>query len=256
MYAHLPRPTIFAHRGASAHAPENTRVAFQLGLQQGADAIELDTKLSADGVVVVIHDVTVDRTTDGSGAVNKLSLQALKELDAGIFFDLAFRGERIPTLEEVFDVLGKQTFINIELTNYTTPNDALPEKVADLVINHNLQDRVLFSSFNPSILHRIHRLLPSVPIGLLASSGGIGALTRSWLGYALCRYQALHSDSSDVTPRLVERLHRFGQRIHAYTVNHPKEMHRLFNLDVDGIFTNDPALARQVLSRTNLKAKQ
>jgi len=175
MYAQLPRPTIFAHRGASVHAPENTLSAFQLGLQQGADAIELDAKLSADGVVVVIHDATVDRTTDGNGAVKKLSLEAIKELDAGSFFDHAFHGERIPTLGEVFEAIGKLTFINIELTNYTSPYDALPEKVAEQVIKHNLQERVLFSSFNPSILCRIHRLLPSVPIGLLAFSGKLVA---------------------------------------------------------------------------------
>lgn len=256
MYAQLPRPTIFAHRGASAHAPENTLSAFQLGLQQGADGIELDAKLSADGVVVIIHDATVNRTTDGNGAVRKLTSSALKELDAGSYFDDTFHGERIPTLEEVFELVGKQTFINVELTNYTSSNDTLPEKAVDLVIKHNLQDRGLFSSFNPSSLRRIHRLLPSVPIGFLVFSGIIGALGRSWLGYALCHYQALHPASNDVTPGLVERLHHFGQRLHAYTVNHPKEMQRLYNLGIDGIFTDDPALARQVLSRNNPKAKQ
>ena len=95
MFADLPRPTIFAHRGASAYAPENTLAAFELAVRQQADAIELDATLCADGHVVVFHDLTVDRTTDGSGSIHKLPLSALKEFDAGCAFDIAFRGERI-----------------------------------------------------------------------------------------------------------------------------------------------------------------
>ncbi|MBU0511232.1 MAG: glycerophosphodiester phosphodiesterase, partial [Chloroflexi bacterium] len=118
MYAQLPRPAIFAHRGASAYAPENTLAAFDLAIRQNADAIELDAKLSADGHVVIIHDQTVDRTTDGTGRVSDLQLAALQELDAGCTYDEAFRHERIPTLGEVFDAVGRKILINVELTNY------------------------------------------------------------------------------------------------------------------------------------------
>ena len=113
----LPRPVIFAHRGASAHAPENTIAAFELALAQQADAIELDVKLSSDGYVVVHHDDTVDRTTNGNGRIKDLSLAQLRSLDAGSFFAEKFRGEKIPTLEDVFEAVGKRTFINVELTN-------------------------------------------------------------------------------------------------------------------------------------------
>src|SRR5512139_2686581 len=98
LFAHLPRPTIFAHRGASAYAPENTLAAFQMAIQQGADALELDVKLTADGQVVVIHDQTTDRTTGVKGRVSDLTLHELRNLDAGSFFDIAFQGEMIPTL--------------------------------------------------------------------------------------------------------------------------------------------------------------
>ena len=133
MLPDLPSPAIFAHRGASAYAPENTLAAFELAVRQGANAIELDLKLTADGHVVVIHDLTVDRTTDGSGRVGDLPLAAIQELDAGYHFDQTFSGERIPTLEQVLEALYKKTLINIEIANYGSPLDDLPEKTCHLI---------------------------------------------------------------------------------------------------------------------------
>ena len=174
---------IFAHRGACKYAPENTIAAFELALEQGADAIELDAKLSADGKVVVIHDQSVDRTTDGNGRVNKLTLPELKKLDAGSFFDSKFAGERIPTLDEVFESVGKRIFINVELTNYASRNDELVPLVADIVKRHEIQKNILFSSFAPVNLRRAQQLLPEVPVGLLALTGVMGVLNRS--GYCI-----------------------------------------------------------------------
>lgn len=246
MFGQLPSPTIFAHRGASAHAPENTLASFQLALEQHADAIELDAKLTADGEVVVIHDQTVDRTTEGTGRVGQMTLAQLRELDAGSFFDIAFHGEKIPKLAEVFETVGHKTFINVELTNYASLLDDLPEKVAKLVTLHNMEQHVLFSSFNPIALLKAHRLLPEVPIGLLADTGRSGLLARSWLG-RLIPQQALHPEFRDVTPRLVDRVHRSGRRMYVYTVNDPGVMHSLIDWKVDGFFTDDPVLARKVL---------
>ncbi len=132
MLADLRHPTVFAHRGASVYAPENTLPAFQLAVEQGADAIELDAKLCADGHVVVFHDPTVDRTTDGSGRVDELSLADLKRLDADCSPDRNYPGTQVPTLEEVFAAFGRKIFINVELRNYEWPDDALPEAVAAL----------------------------------------------------------------------------------------------------------------------------
>lgn len=241
-----PPPTLFAHRGASAHAPENTLAAFTLALRQRADAIELDAKLTADGHVVVIHDQTVNRTTPGNGWIKDMPLAALRELDAGSHFDAAFKGELIPTLEEVFTVVGGKIFINVELTNYASPLDSLPEKAAALVKRHNLAQRVLFSSFNPIALRRVHRLLPEAPLGLLCFSGRKGRRMRGRLGRLFVPYQALHPELRDATPSLIEQAHRRGHRVHIYTVNHPEDMRRLFAMGVDGIFTDDPLLARRV----------
>jgi glycerophosphoryl diester phosphodiesterase len=244
----LPRPTIFAHRGASAHAPENTLAAFLLAIEQGADAIELDAKLTADRQVVVIHDPVIDRVTPRTGRVKDLSLAALRQLDVGSHFDVAFRGEPIPTLIEVFEIIGRKIYINVELTNYTTLFDALPDKVADLVKLRRLTRRVMFSSFNPIALLRIHRQLPGVPLGLLARPGSPGNWARGWLGKLMIPYQALHVSIRDVNADLVKRTHDNGRRLHVYTVNRSDQMRHLFNMGVDGIFTDDPNMARQVLA--------
>ena len=241
----LPRPTIFAHRGASAHAPENTLAAFELALAQGADGIELDAKLSADGHVVIIHDATVDRTTDRQGRVKDMSLAELRSLDAGGFFAEQYHGEKVPTLEEVFETLGKRIFVNVELTNYNTPGDYLVESVCTLVKKCGLQKQVLFSSFFASNLSKARGLLPEVPRGLLAFNGLLGAWARSF-GFAFGRYQALHPNLKDVTPQQVQRVHRLKRRVHVWTVNTAEDMRRLFNWDVDAIFTDDPQLAVQV----------
>jgi len=245
MLASLPQPVIFAHRGASAHAPENTLAAFELAVTQQADAIELDAKLSADGRVVVIHDPTVDRTTGSHGRVKDLSLAELRGLDAGSFFSEAFRGEKIPLLEEVFETLGKRIFINVELTNYNTPRDALVESVCMLVKKFGLQKDVMFSSFFASNLSRARAYLPDVPRGLLALNGWPGAWARSF-GFAFGRYHALHPYLKDVTAEQVQRVHRLKRRVHVWTVNTAEDMRRLFDWGVDAIFTDDPQLALRV----------
>lgn len=245
MLASLPQPIVFAHRGASAHAPENTLAAFELALAQRADAVELDVKLSADGRVVVIHDATVDRTTGSTGRVKDLSLAKLRSLDAGSFFSEKYRGERIPTLEEVFESVGKHIFINVELTNYNTPRDQLVETVCMLVKKSGLQKQVMFSSFFASNLSKARAYLPDVPRGLLAFGGLLGAWARSF-GFAFGRYQALHPYLKDVTPQQVRRVHRLQRRIHVWTVNAAEDMRRLFHWGVDAIFTDDPQLAVQV----------
>jgi glycerophosphoryl diester phosphodiesterase len=238
---------VFAHRGASAHAPENTLAAFELALEQGAHGIELDVKLSADGELVVIHDARVERTTDGQGQVSKLRLAALRELDAGSFFSEEFKGEKIPTLVEVFEAVGKRILINVELTNYKTPRDGLVDKVCDLVQRFGLQDNILFSSFLPSNLNRTRSLLPEIPCGLLALGGWMGWWSRSF-GFTFGDYQALHPNLRDTNPRQIARVHRLKRRVNVYTVNDAEDMRRMFGWGVDGIFTDDPELAKGVLS--------
>lgn len=245
MFETFVRPAIVAHRGSCLYAPENTIAAFLLAVEHQADAIELDAKLSADGRVMVIHDHTVDRTTTGKGVVRQMTLAELKTLDAGSYFDVTFRGEKIPTLDDVFAAVGRKLPINIELTNYTSMFDDLPERVCALIKKHNLVGHVFFSSFSPLALLRARRALPEVPGGLLATEGPSGAWMRGWPG-RLVGCQALHPEKGDVTEKLVTSAHRQGKRVHVYTVNQEEDMRRLFGLGVDGIFTDNPPLARKV----------
>ncbi len=242
----VPQPIIFAHRGASAHAPENTLAAFRMAAEHGAPAIELDAKLTADGQVMVFHDQVLKRTTGAEGSIRTWKLEDLRKLDAGSFYGRQFAGERIPTLDEVFEEVGKRLFVNVELTNYTSTGDALPEKVAEVVRRHKMEKRVLFSSFAASNLRRIQAALPGAPVGLLALEGLGGLLARSFWGRRTSP-ENIHPYLKDVNPSLMKREKSWGRRVHVWTVNDPQDMRRLQALGVNGIFTDDPRLALQVL---------
>lgn len=229
------KPKIIAHRGASAHAPENTMAAFQLALDAQADGIELDVMLTSDNHVVVIHDDTVDRTTNGSGRVADMTLAEIQQLDAG-------EGQKVPTLVQVFERFGGKFLINIELKNYTSILDRLPIEVAKLVSSYPIADSVLVSSFNPINLPRFHRRMPAVRRGLITQPGQ----ARYWI-WRLFNYDALHPHFRDVDALLVSTLHAQNRQVNVWTVDAPQEILRLANLDVDGIITNDPRRTREVL---------
>lgn len=242
-------PLIVAHRGSSAHAPENTLAAFRLAADQGAHAIELDAKLSSDGQVVVIHDRTVERTTNGKGAINDLSLAQMKSLDAGSFFGEQFAREPIPTLEEVFEAVGQRVLINVELTNYAAPLDNLVARVADLVRSFHLEERILFSSFHPYNLYRAAQLLPEVPRAILAGPARSGWWARSLMMRPVSP-EAVNPYYSDATAFYLQRQHENGRRVYVWTVDNADEISRLLREGADGIITDDPPLALKILTET------
>jgi glycerophosphoryl diester phosphodiesterase len=246
MFENITGPVIFGHRGACALAPENTIASFKLAVEHMADFIELDAKLSADGEVMVIHDQTVDRTTNGSGRVNQLTLAQLKELDAGGKFDKKFSGEKIPTLDEVFKAVGKEIFVNVELTNYASKNDDLVTKVVAIIKANQMESQVLFSSFLPKNLAQVHNLLPEAPVGILCLEGFAGSFSRSFLLKGLSP-RFLHPYLKDTTPALVEKEHKRGRKVNVWTVNAEEDLRRLFSIGVDGVFTDDPQKARKIL---------
>jgi len=244
----LLQPVIFAHRGASAWAPENTLAAFRLAVEHGAPAIELDVKLTSDRKVVVLHDQTVDRTTNGHGDLRQFSLADLRELDAGGPFSAEYQGERIPTLVEVFEAVGKQVYINIELTNYASTRDKLPEEVAGLVRKYAMQDRVMFSSFHARNLVRVRHLFPQTPVGLLALEGLAGKLARGLVGRWVSP-EIIHPYLQDVDEGFMRRQKHLHRRVHVWTVDDPQEMLHLASLGVHGIFIDDPRLALRTLKQ-------
>ncbi len=239
LYPHIP--LILGHRGASAYAPENTLAAFRRALAEGgADGFELDVTLSADGVPVVIHDDTVDRTTDGVGAVARLTLAQLRSLDAGKWFGLSFERERIPTLDEVFATVGPRAIINVELKLDPSPGRELAVKVAALIRAHGVERRVLVSSFYYDNLQRLKRADPALPVGLLYSPHEPGQMLRAWLNPGV-RAEAHHPHH-----RLVNAFTRRWwrtRRVNVWTVNAEADLRRLMRLGVDGLITDRPDVA-------------
>ena len=235
-------PLIIAHRGDSARYPENSLAAFAAALEVGAAMVELDVTLTRDRYLVVIHDDAVDRTTDGTGAVSAMTLAELRALDAGAWFDPAFAGQRIPTLEEVLILARGRARVNIEIKDSAyepeAPADAAERQVLETVRRLGMVDSVLVSSFEPRILKR------------LAAMGGplprLALLTETPFEQAdldLCRELSawsLHPDRSVVSPEMVFAAHAAGLRVLPYTVNDPEEAARLLALGVDGFFTDDP----------------
>jgi glycerophosphoryl diester phosphodiesterase len=175
-------------------------------------------------------------------------MQAIRKLDAGSWFDEKFKGTQIPLLEEVFETVGKDRLINIELTNYSTPRDGLVDKVCELIKRYGNQKQIIFSSFFASNLKRGAQLLPEVPRGLLAMPGIAGIWARSF-GFMFGEYQALHPHISSVSREQVQRVHRLNRRVHVWTANSPEEVMRLKDWGVDGMFTDDPRAALQALGR-------
>lgn len=155
---------IIAHRGASADAPQNTLASFREAIRQKADAIELDVQLTRDKKLIIMHNPTLNKTTTGSGQVTTKTLQEIKQLDAGIKFSKRFKGEKVPTLEEVFNTFGKQTNYVVELKFYQFFPGNFAQQVYNAVLDHNLINNTLFLSFDPRLLIQIKKINPSVKI--------------------------------------------------------------------------------------------
>lgn len=227
---HLFTPqAIIAHRGDSAHAPENTLRAFRQAMDKHADGIELDVHLSADGEVVVIHDAYLNRTTNGHGLVAEHTLAELRKLDAG-------EGETIPTLSEVLDILDENTFLNIELKGI---HKKISTAVPRLVIESGKQAQIIYSSFAPTLLYRLRQNLPDAKLGLLTLPGFSGKFMQMVYEPALQPW-SLNPHHSTINPQYLEKAKQRGRRVFTYTVNQPEDVKRILQMGVDGIFTDDP----------------
>lgn len=248
-------PIILGHRGASAYAPENTLASFRLAVEQGADGVELDVTLSADGVPVVIHDDTLDRTTNGHGPVGRLTLAELRTLQAGYpaRFGETFSGLRIPTLAEVFEACGDQPIINVELKHDRSPGRQLAQRVVELIHAHGRQERVLISSFQFSSLGRVKALDPALPIGLLYMAPWAGRRLVKFLARRL-PHEADHPAAQGLTAQDIAWYHQNGWRVNTWTVDDEAGLRRLAADGVDGLITDRPDLALRVRAMLALPA--
>jgi len=213
---------IFGHRGAPGYprTAENTIGSFTKALRAGATGLEFDVRRCADGQLVVIHDDTIDRTTNGRGRVAKLTYEQLRQFDAGF-------GEPIPLLSNVLQQFGGKSLLNIELKSSEIAQD-----VKKLVLMGGLQNSVIVSSFD---WDELRTLVPDVPIALLAAK-----LRNLIVAAGEMDAAAIHPRCDLVTPSLVDHAHNANLRIHVWTVNDPQDVKTFRNLGVDGIFTDFP----------------
>jgi glycerophosphoryl diester phosphodiesterase len=221
----------------------------------GADEVELDVIRCATGEPVVIHNETVDKTTDGTGRVREKSLEELKELDAGSWLDERFRGTRIPTLDEVFEFVGQRLTVHIEIKGESIKPDGAEHAVIKSIQRHDMVDRVIVSSFNPFRLWRVRSEAPELKAALIFSPRNRLYLRRAWFA-PLLQVNGLHAFHSIIDNAFVERAHRRGRWVYGWTVDDTEGMARLIRTGVDGVVTNDPGLLRQVLDSTHGRSSQ
>jgi glycerophosphoryl diester phosphodiesterase len=235
----MNHPIVISHAACAGHAPENTLAGLRLALHMGADAVEIDVHLSADGIPVLIHDDSVDRTTDGHGPVASQTLAELRRLDAGARspFEM-FRDEKIPTLPEVLELTRGRALLVIEIKP-----PGIEEPVLEAVCAAEALDWAMIWSFHPGVVSEIRRREPRLPAGLLTLSLS-DAIAQQALELGAQAVSVLHQNVSDERVRLA---HRKSLAVHAWTADQPTQMRRLVAAGVDGIVTNFPDRARSLL---------
>ncbi len=239
-------PVITGHRGFQERYPENTMVSFAAAVEAGADVIEMDVHLTRDGVPVIIHDETVDRTTDGRGRVGKMLLEEIRELDAGCWFGPQFTAERVPTLKEVLDRFGGRVVLNIEIKAYDesdpTVRGKMERKVVRMVAEAGIAEGVLISSFGAGILARAGRMTGAPALALISRV----AFDEETL--ETCRRLgvfSLHPRFDVTTGALVRAMHGTGIQVYAFGADSADRIGRLAALGVDGVIAKNPRQARR-----------
>ncbi|MBM7660910.1 glycerophosphoryl diester phosphodiesterase [Bacillus mesophilus] len=235
---------IFGHRGAAGTHPENTMISFQEVEKLGGDGIELDVQLSKDGVVVVIHDEKLDRTTTGEGWVKDHTLKELRRLDASYKFpELGVC--KIPTLDEVFNwALSNSLSINVELKNSLVPYEELEAKVIALIRTYRYENRVIISSFNHHSLKECHKLAPDISLAVLYGE----PLMEPWEYAKNIGANSIHPQHRVATDEIITKSQQNGIPVRPYTVNNPRDMKRLFSVSCDALITDYPKRAIELKS--------
>lgn len=233
---------IFAHRGYSGIYPENTMLAFKKAVECGVDGIELDVQLTKDGEVVIIHDETIDRTTNGKGLVVDYTYEELEKFDASFKFrDYGFN--KIPTLREYFELVKDLKLVtNIELKTGINEYLGIEKKVLDLIKEYKIEDRVIISSFNHYSVMRMKKIAPQLKYGFLSEDWIInaGKYTHSH------GVQCYHPRYNSLIPEVINELKKYNLEINTWTVNEKEAMRYLCSKGVDIIITNYPELAKEI----------
>ncbi|WP_446899446.1 glycerophosphodiester phosphodiesterase [Clostridium sp. LBM24168] len=234
----MTRALNIAHRGYSGIYPENTMLAFRKAIEAGADGIETDLHVTKDGVIVICHDETVDRTTDGTGFIKDHTYKHIRKLNAG-------NGEKIPNLDEVLDYMrDKNLLLNLELKNDVFHYDNLERNTIDKVYEYGLEKNVILSSFNHNSMQKVKEYDNSIKTGLLYGS----PIYKPEIYAKKMGADALHPLFSLVmNTKIVRDIKAYGILINAYTVNRENDIRKLIDLNIDGIITNYPNILKKLI---------
>jgi glycerophosphoryl diester phosphodiesterase len=247
---------VIAHKGASGYAPENTMASFKLALEMGVDMIELDVRHTKDEEIIVFHDQTLDRTTNGSGDVHDYTLEEIKQLDAGSWYDSKFSGEKIPTLKEVLDLVDGTCKVLIEIKHMDHPHyHDFSDKLVDIVREEkNGFEWVILQSYENKYLEEAHAYDPRIETKKMVIGEDSAPLiafyieTRMHLGRSEKEEQlsTINPHYSTLSPRRVFRMHARGFKVFTYPVNTRDEMIKMLNMGVDGIITDYPDILLKI----------
>ncbi len=248
----MSKPLIIAHRGLNLEAPENTLPAFQKAKEAGVDGVELDILPSKEGTLVVTHDENVFKFTGVKAAVKKMSLSELKKLDFGSHFSSTFREEKIPTLEEVFDLLGKELLINIEIKGTNIRSDGREETLIQLIRKWKMTERVVVSSFNIFSLKRMMQRAPDIKRGYLFYEKQDAISRRGGWAKSFAPY-SFHISKALVKEDTVQSIHQRGYKCWVWTVNEIAPALALKEQGAEAMITDDPKKLLKAFSSSYTK---
>lgn len=241
----------YAHRGASGYYPENTILSFEKAIELGCSGIETDVQMTKDGVLVLVHDEMVNRTTDGVGFVKDYTYSDLAKLDAASWFSKDFNGLRIPAIDElIYLVKDRDIIINFEVKTGIIQYEGIEEKLINTIYKHNLQERVILSSFNHYSMVKCKEISSGIKTGLLYMEG----LYKPEQYAKFVGADALHPHFYALNNELIKIIHDAGIGINTFTVNDTNYMKYFYQAGVEGIITNYPDKLKKVMEGYNEQA--
>ncbi|MCB2295578.1 glycerophosphodiester phosphodiesterase [Clostridium algoriphilum] len=234
----------YAHRGASAYYPENTMISFEKAVELGANGIETDVQMTSDGVLVLIHDEYVNRTTNGEGLVRDFTYDELNKLDAGSWFDKKYNTEKIPTAKDLI-IFAKENniILNLELKNGVIVYPGMEEKLIEMIYKYNYEDKVILSSFNHYSMVHCKEIDKQIKTGILYMAG----LYQPEVYCKRIGADALHPYFYSVNKEIIDNAKKEGILVNPFTVNEEDCMKSLIKAGVDGLITNYPDKLKRVL---------
>lgn len=233
---------LIAHRGASGYAPENTIASFKKAIDMGMKAVEFDVQLTKDRKLVVIHDFSLERTTTGNGRIEDLTLEEIREADAGSWYSNEYAGEKVPVLEEILEIVRNNELINIEVKRDKKDKRSFAKELLETIRKFKIKEKVIVSSFDHELLQDIYKEDNDIAIGLLFKK-----LPRDLKGYIDklgISVKSINPLKDIVNSKSVEGIKELGLEIYSFTVNDREKCIKLGELGVEGVFTNYPDLMK------------